>query len=160
MRGAKPVDLTGIRFAMLVAVSDSNIPASNGGRRWLCRCDCGAEVVVAANALKRGAQKSCGCIVRTHNMSRTTTYKSWQMMWQRCTNKGNTNYPRYGGKGVSVCDRWKSFEFFVADMGERPDATSLDRIDPFGNYEPDNCRWATDYVQKRNTRRAAMRLAR
>jgi hypothetical protein len=146
------IDLAGARTGMLTVLHDCGVPSKNGGRRWVCRCDCGNEVTVASKALRKHLQKSCGCLVRTHNMSRTTTYKSWQMMWQRCTNKANENYQSYGAKGVSVCDRWKAFEFFVADMGERPDGTSLDRIDPFGNYEPDNCRWATSAVQKANTR--------
>ena len=75
-------------------------------------------------------------------------------MWVRCTNEKNTNYPRYGGKGIHVCERWDSFENFLADMGQRPAATSLDRIDGKGHYEPDNCRWATRAQQNVNTTRS------
>lgn len=77
------------------------------------------------------------------------------MMWQRCTNVLNDNYKRYGAKGISVCERWRSFEAFFADMGERPIAASLDRIDSKGNYEPSNCRWATREQQNTNTTRSA-----
>lgn len=155
IRGSVGKDMTGLRFGRLVVVMDAGSPAKGGHKRWVCRCDCGNEVVAQSNSLRRGNQKSCGCLVRTHNLSRSTTYRSWQMMWQRCTNVLNTNYPRYGAKGISVCDRWRDFENFVADMGERPSGTSLDRVDGKGDYEPGNCRWATRREQNVNTTRTA-----
>lgn len=83
----------------------------------------------------------------------TPTYTSWSAMRTRCTNPNHDKYQYYGGSGVKVCDRWGSFENFLEDMGERPEGTTLDRIDPFGHYEPGNCRWATPAVQGANKRR-------
>ena len=86
-------------------------------------------------------------------MSKTTTYKSWCHMKERCLNEGNQDYPDYGGRGIQVCDRWLSFENFYADMGEKPRGRySIDRLDTDGGYEPSNCRWATDKQQARNKR--------
>jgi len=90
----------------------------------------------------------------THGMSRTRTYTSWCSMRSRCSKPNNASYPRYGGRGITVCDRWlDSFAAFLADLGVRPEGKSLDRIDPDGNYEPGNVRWATPAEQQRHNRR-------
>jgi hypothetical protein len=90
----------------------------------------------------------------THGMTGKPTWRSWREMLARCQNPNNDRYASYGGRGIKVCDRWQLFENFLADMGERPDGTSLDRIDNDGNYEPSNCRWADAFEQQANTRQA------
>lgn len=153
------VDITGQRFSKCLVLREAGVV--KGHATWLIRCDCGVEKAVNGYALRTGRQKSCGCNIRTHNLSGSRTYKSWQMMVQRCTNPKYRSYAYCGAKGVRVCERWKLFANFFEDMGHRPDGLSLDRIDPFGNYEPTNCRWATRQQQDENTRRnSEARLAR
>jgi hypothetical protein len=152
-KGRFAIDLAGQRFGKVTAAAKAGV--KGGHMHWLIRCDCGVEKVVSGNSLRRGSQKSCGCGIRTHNLSRSSTYKSWQMMHQRCSNPANGNYQRYGAKGISICSRWDRFENFLEDLGERPIGTSLDRIDSSGNYEPSNCRWATREQQNVNTTRWA-----
>lgn len=129
-----------------------------GGEMWLCRCDCGTERQVRQGHLRGLKSKSCGCLQREvaqrHGRSRSVEYRTWAAMLQRCLNSDCPTWRYYGSQGVSVCDRWQqSFEQFLADMGPRPSPRhSLDRINPFGNYEPQNCRWATRDVQARNKR--------
>lgn len=91
-----------------------------------------------------------------HGMSFTPTYGSWETMIRRCNNKNDGSYPRYGGRGIAVCERWLKFDNFLFDMGERPEGMTLDRIDSNGHYEPGNCRWATPKQQQRNTSRNHM----
>ncbi len=149
-------DLVGQRFERLTVVSLAE--KRDGRPRWACRCDCGTEVVVAGNHLKSGATRSCGCLQReltaqrstTHGKSRTRTYRIWDLMHSRCSNPKNLRFKQYGGRGITVCERWSNFEGFLADMGECPDGYSIDRIDPNGNYEPVNCRWATEATQQNN----------
>ena len=120
---------------------------------WLFKCDCGNEKVILVSSVKRGDTKACGCLNRIHGMTKTKTHKSWTGMRARCLNKNNSNYKNYGGRGITVCDRWlKGFENFYKDMDECPKGKSLDRIDNDGNYEPKNCRWATPKEQSNNSR--------
>lgn len=135
-------------------------------RRFECKCDCGKSIRIFLPQLsgKRLIQ-SCGCIKgekiaarnRTHGLAgKIPEYNVWQGMKSRCRNKKNGDYPNYGGRGISICERWSDFSVFYRDMGSRPSAAhSIDRIDVNGNYEPGNCRWATAKVQRMNQRRAA-----
>ena len=149
----------GDRYGRLVVQSVYVSPTRH--TRALCRCDCGALVDVRADALRRGKTRSCGCLKREtpmpsrrrHGMTGTPTHSSWSSMIARCDNPLE---PGYGASGVTVHPRWRSFESFLDDMGERPHGTTLDRIDSFGHYEPGNCRWATPTVQGRNTRRVRL----
>jgi hypothetical protein len=136
----------------------------SGRRAWLCRCVCGNEHVVAK--INLGSVKSCGCrrnidigrAKRTHGHTAgrklSPTFISWLAMRNRCYNETNERYPTYGAVGVVVCDQWlNSFEAFLADMGERPCGKTIDRYpNRDGNYEPDNCRWATPSQQAANRR--------
>lgn len=154
-------NLTGARFGRLIVISF----AGTNSRRdalWLCRCDCGIEKIVSRNHLTRRSFRtlSCGCLNRdvctSHGYGSITDrrpeYEAWHAMKQRCLNPKHKSYHRYGGRGITICDRWRdSFEAFLADMGPRPSADlSIDRIDNDGNYEPSNCRWTTRQVQMSN----------
>ena len=148
----------GKRFGRLVAQKTAK------GSKWLCLCDCGNEVVVSTQHLTSGHTLSCGCYKAdrakeantTHGQGSarsgvTRTYRSWQSMKARCCNEDHDAYPYYGGIGITICERWlHSFENFYEDMGDRPPRHTIDRIDSTGNYEPGNCRWASDAVQKNN----------
>jgi len=127
---------------------------------WKCQCECGNIAIIVSCSLLSRMTKSCGCYGReqsrientTHGKSKSSEYRIWSGIIQRCTNPNNNRYSDYGGRGITVCDRWLKFENFYADMGDRPDGMSIDREDNDGNYEPDNCRWATDEEQRYNKR--------
>jgi hypothetical protein len=150
----KFTDITSKKFNKLTVISR----AENRGIHpaWLCKCECGNLVEVTATNLKTGNTKSCGChkveLSTIHGKHGHPLYKAWQGMHQRCKNKTNREFHLYGGRGISVCERWDSFANFLNDVGERPSGMSLDRIDTNGNYEPDNCRWASWTQQNRNRR--------
>ncbi len=127
-----------------------------------CQCECGGVKDVVTDSLRSGRTRSCGCLLaeasskrmRTHGWSKKSEYHSWQHAADRCRNPRNKAYQNYGGRGIQFCDRWfNSFEDFLFDMGGKPSPShSLDRIDNNGNYEPGNCRWATQLDQGRNQR--------
>lgn len=152
------LDLTNRRFGRLFVI-DIYRPTKNGQRRWVCVCDCNNLAATTTHRLLNGLCQSCGCLRRglprshghTTNGEASRTYKSWRLMLSRCYNKNSNRYYRYGGRGITVCDRWRnSFAAFLEDMGERPERLTLDRKDNNGPYCKDNCRWATLLEQSRN----------
>src|SRR5215207_4952752 len=150
------IDLTGKTYGKLTVLK-YNGHNFHRAIMWLCQCSCGNIKSVIGSELKRGRVRSCGCLFRynnlTHGRSYTYEYQCWADMLQRCNNKNSNNYKYYGARGITVCERWRKFENFYADMGERPnDNYSLDRINNDGNYEPNNCRWTTTDIQAQNKR--------
>ncbi len=158
----RAIDLIGEKFGRLRVMAS----APNVGKKtaWRCRCECGAETVSMTQNLRGGLALSCGCARaeslsaanfqrRAHGMTGTPTYRSWQAMIARCEYPCSGSYERYGAAGITVCAEWRdSFARFLADMGERPPGTSLDRIDNSLGYAPGNCRWASTRDQALNRR--------
>jgi hypothetical protein len=166
----KPI-VPGQRFGRLVVLHHAD-KDRKGNWRWECVCDCGNRTQPPTYSLVRGETRSCGCLQletrrqnkregsapkHGHTVGRSTAeYRAWNALKTRCTNTNIPGYKYWGGRGITLCERWRdSFEAFLADMGPRPSPKhSLDRIDNDGNYEPGNCRWATASEQNRNQRRA------
>lgn len=160
------IDLVGQQFEKVLVVSRApNMSETDANARWNCRCDCGKEFISYGQDLRRGKTKSCGCFTRStigerssvfnkkHGMSKTRMYRNWRSMHNRCNDPEKPGYA-----DVTVCERWGSFENFVADMGVPPKGHTLDRRDPFGDYSLDNCRWATAKTQANNRRKSTIKL--
>ena len=154
------IDLTGLTFGYLEVIDRGPTLGSPPGTQphWNCRCACGELKLVCGAHLRGGLVVSCGrCRKQTHRMTHAPEYWVWAAMLQRVNNPANCNYPRYGGRGIKVCERWLSFENFYADMGQRPSPKhSIERLRNDGDYAPANCKWATKAEQVRNMRRNFM----
>src|SRR6516162_999318 len=159
----KLIDLTGKRFGRLLVLAR----ADNRGRRtmWRCRCVDGEERIIDGNHLRRGYTRSCGCFNREQAAARafkhgharvgqhSRAYRGWRYLLQRCRDPRNPNYGGREPTPVTVCERWLTFVNYYADTGDPPPGKTLDRIDPWGNYEPGNWKWSTQSEQVRNQRR-------
>lgn len=149
-------NLLGKKFGRLFVEKKCNTRTPNRTIRWECRCDCGKTTIVDTNRLTTGNTTSCGCFqidrVTVHGMSKNPTYQTWEGMIQRCRNPNHPSFAHYGGRGIKVCKKWLSFQGFYSDMGEKPDGTSIERMNNEKGYDPDNCKWADIGEQARNKR--------
>ena len=151
----KLIDRTGQRFGRLLVLNEAG---RNSLKKvlWQCICDCGNTTVRTSGGLVTGNSISCGCYLKEritkHGGWKKGSYNTWRAMMRRCYKPQDKDYRKYGGVGITVCIKWHAYIDFVADIGEPKGTETLDRIDPYGNYEPENCRWAGLPTQARNTR--------
>lgn len=148
------IDLTGRKFGRWTVLG-RHID-SRKYCRWRCRCTCGVERVRLSQPLREGRSRSCGCLSRKlhviHGHAGTRMYSAWQAMLQRCKNHNDHAYTNYGGRGITVTPRWRIFQHFLDDIGEKPPGLTLGRIDNAKGYSPTNCRWETRLQQQQNMR--------
>jgi len=159
------IKMVNLRFGRLKVISEAN-PAKDGHKKWLCQCDCGNTTIVDGRDLRKGATRSCGCLLKEksterinkfntkHGDAHTRLYHIWQGMKDRCFRIKNKHYKDYGGRGINICIEWLDyikFKKWALNNGYKKDLT-IDRINPNGNYEPFNCRWITMQEQQRNKR--------
>jgi hypothetical protein len=151
----KFIDRLGQKFGRLSVVESAGRDR-NKKVLWKCLCDCGNTAIIPSGALVTGNTTSCGCAfkdaVTKHGCWNKSSYNTWRAMMRRCYNVADKDYPKYGGRGISVFEPWHEYLVFAADMGEPSGDETLDRIDVYGNYEPKNCRWAGVKTQNRNVR--------
>jgi hypothetical protein len=156
----RKLNITGTQFGRLTALSVSAEAGHN--RKWICLCECGKLKPVLQDSLLAGKSRSCGCLHRelltarllTHGSHRNYEYTVWAGMIQRCTNPKSEAWKNYGGRGITVCDRWRSFQNFKDDMPPRPKGASIERVKINEGYSPENCIWADRKAQNSNTRRS------
>jgi hypothetical protein len=149
--GRKKIDLTGSRFGTLIGLQEIESGV------WSFKCDCGEICILNKITVRRNSKVNCGSDVHSPRKSHPETYKRWQRMMTRASWPSQEkihNSKNYFGRGITVCERWKSFENFLEDMGDCPPGLTIDRIDNDGNYEPGNCRWATYTEQSANKKRS------
>lgn len=155
------VDCLGMTFGRLQVLGC--VENIKGKAAWLCLCSCGSKTVAIGSQLRNGRTRSCGCLQRdvakelfsrprVHGRMRSGEYASWRGMIERCSNPKHISYRNYGGRGIAVCEKWKTFSGFFEDMGPRPVGKSVDRINVNGNYEAANCKWSTRKEQNCNKR--------